>query len=145
MARCSGQCGPAASSSIALLFFSSCVPAGFPSPAHDHMESTISLDELMEIRSPHTYLARASGHSMIGVGIYDRDILIVDRSRLPEAGQIIIAALNGECMVKIFDQRNGQTLLRSANKEFPTRYLMEGDELGVWGVIHYSVRIHGHY
>jgi DNA polymerase V len=47
--------------------------------------------------------------------------------------------------VKIFDQQNGQTLLRSANKQFPTRYLLEGDELGVWGVVRYSVRCHGHY
>lgn len=137
--------GPAGSSSIALPFFSFCVPAGFPSPAQDHMEGTISLDELVNIRAPHTYLARAAGNSMIGVGIYDRDILIVDRSSLPEAGQVIIAALNGEPLVKIFDRQAGQTLLRSANKKYPPRYLLEGDELGVWGVVGYSVRIHGHY
>lgn len=137
--------GQAARSIITLPIFSSCVPAGFPSPAQDHMEGTISLDDLMGIRAPHTYLARASGDSMVGVGIYDRDILIVDRSRMPESGQIIIAALNGECLVKIFDRQNGQTLLRSANKHFPPRYLLEGDELGVWGVVRYSVRCHGHY
>ena len=48
--------GPAAPSTIALPFFSFCVPAGFPSPAQDHMEGTLSLDELMNIRAPHTYL-----------------------------------------------------------------------------------------
>lgn len=137
--------GQAAPSQVHLPFFSSCVPAGFPSPAQDHMEGAISLDELMDIRAPHTYLARAAGNSMIGVGIFDRDILVVDRSRLPEPGQVVIAALNGECLVKIFDQQNGQTLLRSANKQFPPRYLLEGDELGVWGVVRYSVRCHGHY
>ena len=137
--------GQAAPSQARLPFFSSCVPAGFPSPAQDHMEGSISLDDLMDIRAPHTYLARAAGTSMIDVGIFDRDILVVDRSRLPEPGQVVIAALNGECLVKIFDQQNGQTLLRSANKQFPTRYLLEGDELGVWGVVRYSVRCHGHY
>src|SRR5690606_3963721 len=114
------------SSSIALPFFSFCVPAGFPSPAQDHMEGTISLDDLVNIRAPHTYLARASGNSMVGVGIYDRDILIVDRSSMPEPGQVVIAALNGEPLVKIFDQQAEQTLLRSANKKFPPRYLLEG-------------------
>lgn len=46
--------GPAAPATIALPFFSFCVPAGFPSPAQDHMEGSISLDELMNIRAPHT-------------------------------------------------------------------------------------------
>lgn len=52
--------GPAAPATIALPFFSFCVPAGFPSPAQDHMEGSISLDELMNIRAPHTYLPSTS-------------------------------------------------------------------------------------
>lgn len=136
--------GPASASTVVLPFFSYCVPAGFPSPAQDHMEGRISLDELVNIRAPHTYLARAAGNSMRGVGIFDRDILIVDRSSMPAPGQIIIAALNGEPLVKIFDKQAELTILRSANEEYPPRYLLEGDELGVWGVVHYSVRIHGH-
>lgn len=137
--------GPAEASVERLPFFSFMVPAGFPSPAQDHMEGKLSLDELLDIRAPHTYLARACGDSMQGVGIYDRDILIIDRSRLPEAGQIIIAALNGEPLVKIYDQSEGQIFLRSANPRYSPRYLLEGDELGVWGVVGYSVRCHGHY
>lgn len=95
---------PAAPSTIALPFFSFCVPAGFPSPAQDHMEGTLSLDELMNIRAPQTYLARADGDSMIQVGIFDRDILIIDRGREAEKGEIVIAALNNEPLVKIFDR-----------------------------------------
>lgn len=75
--------GPAAPATIALPFFSFCVPAGFPSPAQDHLEGSISLDELMNIRAPHTYLARAGGESMIHVGIFDKDILIIDRGAKP--------------------------------------------------------------
>lgn len=136
--------GPSAPSNLSLPLFSFRVPAGFPSPAQDHMEGQISLDELMHIRAPHTYLARASGHSMVGVGIYDHDILVVDRSLLPAPGQIVIAALNGEPLVKIFDREGDQVVLRSANKRYPPRHLLEGDELGVWGVIRYSIRVHGH-
>lgn len=137
--------GPATASSTPLPFFGFCVPAGFPSPAQDHLETALSLDELLDVRAPHTYLARAAGNSMVEVGIFDRDILVVDRSRLPEPGQVVIAALNGEPLVKIFDRQQGQALLRSANRRYPPRYLDEGDELGVWGVVGYSVRIHGHY
>ncbi len=137
--------GPAAPSSVALPFFSFCVPAGFPSPAQDHMEATLSLDELMEIRAPHTYLARADGLSMIGVGIYDRDIMVIDRARTPEPGHIVIAALNGEPLVKIFDREGSMVLLRSANKAFPPRYLLESEELQIWGVVTYSIRTHGRY
>jgi len=109
------------------------------------MEGTISLDELMNIRAPHTYLARAAGDSMVHVGIFDRDILIVDRGREAERGEVIIAALNNEPLVKIFEQQGGQVILRSANPKYPPRYLLESEELYVWGVVPYSVRIHGKY
>ena len=112
--------GPAAPSTIALPFFSFCVPAGFPSPAQDHMEGTLSLDELMNIRAPHTYLARADGDSMIHVGIFDRDILIIDRGREAEKGEIVIAALNNEPLVKIFDRQGEQIILQCA---FPWQIL----------------------
>jgi DNA polymerase V len=136
--------GPLAASSLQLPFFTFQVPAGFPSPAQDHMEGVISLDELMAIRAPHTYLVRATGHSMIGVGIFDGDILVVDRSIMPGDGQVVIAALNGEPVVKIFDHLDGQIILRSANEKFASRFVLEGDELAVWGVVRYSIRLHGH-
>ena len=135
----------AAPSTEKLPFYANLIPAGFPSPAQDHLEGSISIDELLDIRAPHTYIARASGNSMLGVGIYDRDLLIVDRARMPEPGQIVIAALNGEPLVKIYDVQQGQVLLRSANTAYAPRYLLEGDELGVWGVVTHSVRHHGFY
>lgn len=137
--------GQAAPSTIAAPFYTFCVPAGFPSPAQDHMEGTISLDDLVNIRAPHTYLARADGDSMIDVGIFDRDILIIDRGREAEKGEVVIAALNGEPLVKIFDRDGSQIILRSANPKFSPRYLLESEELHVWGVVAYSIRIHGKY
>ena len=137
--------GPAVPSSISLPFFSFCVPAGFPSPAQDHMEGTISLDDLMDIRAPHTYMARADGESMKDVGIFDRDILIVSRGRTAERGEVVIAAIDNEPLVKIFDRKDGQVVLRSANANFPPRYLLESEELLVWGVVSFSIRFHGRY
>lgn len=126
-------------------FYSYRIPAGFPSPAQDHLDEPISLDELLGLRAPHTFLARADGHSMTGVGIYDQDLLVIDRSRLPEPGQVVIAVLNNEPLVKIYDRQNDQVLLRSANPRYAPRYLLEGEELSVWGVVRYSIRSHGHY
>ncbi|WP_061291973.1 LexA family protein [Azotobacter vinelandii] len=119
------------------------VPAGFPSPAQDHIENTLSLDELMGLRAPHVYLVRAQGDSMTGAGIFDGDILVVDRAAEAANGAVVIAALNGEPLVKLLEKQGGQIVLRSANPRYAPRYVIEGDELHIWGVVRYSVHAHG--
>ncbi|HCF3745566.1 peptidase S24 [Pseudomonas aeruginosa] len=120
------------------------VPAGFPSPAQDHLEREISLDEILQIRAPHTYLVRSGGDSMIRAGIHDGDLLVVDRSSEAVPGDIIIAAVNGEPTVKRLAREGGQVVLRAENSKYPPRYILEGDELLVWGVVRYSIRCHDH-
>jgi len=88
--------GPIATGGNALPMYSSQVSAGFPSPAADHLVKLISLDELFEIRAPHVYLAKISGDSMQGAGIFNGDLVIVDRSKTAQHGDIVIAALNAE-------------------------------------------------
>lgn len=118
------------------------VPAGFPSPAQDHLEREISLDEILQIRAPHTYLVRSGGDSMIRAGIHDGDLLVVDRSSEAVPGEIIIAAVNGEPTVKRLAKDGDQMVLRAENPKYPPRYILEGDELLVWGVVRYSIRCH---
>ncbi len=120
------------------------VPAGFPSPAQDHLEREISLDEILQIRAPHTYLVRSGGDSMIRAGIHDGDLLVVDRSSEAVPGDIIIAAVNGEPTVKRLAKEGDQVVLRAENPKYPPRYILEGDELLVWGVVRYSIRCHDH-
>ncbi|OWJ98224.1 peptidase S24 [Pseudomonas sp. A46] len=127
-------------------FFSFRVPAGFPSPAQDHLERTISLDEILEIRAPHTYLVRAGGDSMIGAGIYDGDLMVVNRAKEALDGHIVVAAVNGEPTVKrlhIEETQPKQVSLHSENPKYAPRYILEGDELLIWGVVGYSIRCHG--
>lgn len=126
----------------ALPLYSFRVPAGFPSPAQDHIEREISLDELLGLRLPQTYLIRIDGNSMSGAGIYDGDLGVVDRSLEPKHGLIVVAALNHEPLVKRFCREDGVVVLRSENPAFAPRYVLEGDELMVWGVMPYSVRCH---
>ncbi|HJH19150.1 MULTISPECIES: LexA family protein [Pseudomonas] len=134
--------GPIAVGGEPLPLFSSQVSAGFPSPALDHMEKLISLDELFDIRAPHMYLARIQGDSMQGAGIFNGDLIIVDRSKEPRHGDIVVAALNAESVCKRLHKRDNQVVLMAENPHYPARYVMEGDELVIWGVVNYSVRDH---
>jgi DNA polymerase V len=134
--------GPLASGGRKLPFYSSRVPAGFPSPAADHIEKHISLDELFDIRAPHVYLVRIDGDSMQGAGIYSGDLVVVDRSIDAVSGDIVIAALNSEPFCKRLLLRENAVMLLSENSKYPARHVMEGDELVIWGVVKYSVRDH---
>ena len=109
--------GPVGSSVIELPFFSSRVSAGFPSPAQDHMEQTLSLDELLDIDAPHTYLVRAEGDSMTGAGILDGDVMVVSRALTGRHGDVVIAAINGETFVKRLIIRAAQQGLESIFRE----------------------------
>ena len=134
--------GPLGSSVIELPFFSSRVPAGFPSPAQDHLEQKLSLDQLLGIDAPHTYLVRVEGESMIDIGIFDGDIMVVNRAMPWRHRDIVIAEINGETFVKRLIQNGQQIVLRSENPKFAPRYILEGDELRIWGVVTDSIRRH---
>lgn len=134
--------GPLSAGGEKLRLYSFHVPAGFPSPAADHIEKHISLDELFDIRAPHVYLVKIEGDSMQGAGIYCGDLVIVDRSLYAEHGDIVIAAINAEPVCKRLHMRGEEVVLRSENPKYPSRHVMEGDELVIWGVVKYSVRDH---
>lgn len=110
------------------------VAAGFPSPADDYLESRLDLNEYL-IKSPSsTFFVRVSGDSMIGAGIHDNDLLIVDRSLDVKNNSIVIAALNGELTVKRFRRRKTEAFLLPENENYPEIPLNEDMELEFWGV-----------
>jgi DNA polymerase V len=111
--------GPLNPSTTELPLYSFQVSAGFPSPAADHLEKRISLDELLDVRAPHIYLVRVEGDSMIGAGIYPGDLVLVDRSISPEPGHIVIAAVNCEPLCKRLAREGSQVVLRSENPRYP--------------------------
>jgi len=137
--------GPLEPGSTQLVAADALIPAGFPSPALDYQQERISLDCLMDLRAPHSFVARAQGESLVGIGIFDGDLLIIDRSRTAEPGEVVVAAVNGESLVKILDRVDGVVGLRSANAAYGLIKVREGDELDVWGVVRWSVRKHGRY
>ena len=136
--------GPISEGGIPLPLCTFKVPAGFPSPAADHIEKEISMDQLLNIRAPHVYLVTIDGDSMQGAGIFPGDLAVVDRGVEPVHGHVVVALLNNEPICKRLCLRGKRVILGSENPRYPDRYVMEGDDLSIWGVITYSVRNHGH-
>ena len=120
---------------IPLPLFVGKVAAGFPSPADDYVEKTLDLNELLVQKPAATFFVRAQGQSMLGAGIHQNDILVVDRSIEPVPGNIVICALNGELTVKRLDREHGQWQLKAENPDYPDIAIFEDLELVIWGVV----------
>jgi len=124
-----------AKTKLRLPLFSSSIQAGFPSPAEDHIEKTLDLNELL-IRNPQaTFFLRVSGSSMVNAGINDKDLLIVDRSIEPTHGKIVIAILDGELTVKRLYRQNGTIKLCPENPKFKPIEIKKESDLQIWGVV----------
>lgn len=105
-------------SRIELPIFSSPVEAGFPSPADDHIEGKLDLNEHLVRRPAATFFVRASGESMRDAGIFDGDLLIIDRGVTPQPEDIVIAILQGDLTVKRLKKVGGQWHLAAENKDY---------------------------
>lgn len=125
-----------------LPLFGDSVAAGFPSPAEDYVEGRLSLDEHLVQYPEATFFVCARGNSMVGAGIFDGDLLIVDKSLAPVSGHIVIAVVDGELTVKRLIRRDGALLLKAENPQFQEITFKEGQELQVWGVVTASVTRH---
>ena len=118
---------------IPLMF--SFIPAGFPSPAEDYIETLIDLNEMLITNPVATYLMRVQGLSMIEAGIFPQDIIVVDRSEDPQNGDVVVAVVDGEFNVKRFHRRDWKILLLSDNPDYPAIVVPELAEFTIWGVV----------
>ena len=125
--------------SLRLPLVSASVEAGFPSPADDHLERGIDLNEEL-IRNPAaTFLVRVKGDSMRDAGIHSGDVLIVDKSLAPTDRKIVVAMIDGNFTVKRFRKREGQVFLEAENPDFHPIEVTEGQELSIFGVVSYII------
>ena len=120
--------------------FSHKVAAGFPSPADDYIEGRLSLDEHLISNKDATFFVRAKGNSMVGAGIFDGDLLVVDKSLTPSSGDIVIAIVDGDLTVKRLINRDGKVILKPENPRCKEIEFKEGQELQVWGVVTSTVK-----
>ena len=120
----------------------SSISAGFPSPAEDFTELSISLDKHLIQNPAATFMAYANGNSMVRAGIYHGDILIIDRSLDARDGDIIIAVLHGEFTVKQLSIIDNTFFLIPQNPQYSPVEISGDMDFEIWGVVIYSIRKH---
>ena len=111
------------------------VVAGFPSPAEQYRETPLDLNELLVKRPAATFFVGVQGDSMIGEGIHDGDILVVDRSLRPAPGDVIIACVDGDFTVKTYRRGKDGVRLEPANPDFPVIHVGPGHQLDYFGKV----------
>ena len=116
------------------------VGAGFPSPATDYIEDDIDLNSHLITNAPATFIIRVQGKSMTNVGIYDGDLLIVDKSLNPKNFSTVIANINEELVVKTLVKSKDNNYLTSGSKNTSDQInLKDNPEIIIWGVVTYVI------
>ena len=116
------------------------ISAGFPSPADDFKETRISLDRELVKNKEATFYARVSGNSMVGAGLDDGDLLVIDRSKNAENGKIAICLVDREFTVKRIKKEKNKLYLMPENKDYKPIEIKEENELIVWGIVEYVIK-----
>jgi DNA polymerase V len=126
---------PDLSRSLDLPFVNQGISAGFPSPADDFLDIKIDLNREF-IKNPNsTFYARVRGNSMIGAGLRDGDLLIIDRSLEPEHKKIAVCFIDGEFTVKRIKKEKDSIWLMPENKDYPPIKVDETNDFVIWGVV----------
>lgn len=113
---------------------------GFGAAADDHMERGIDLNEQLIRNKPATFFMRVSGDAMTGAGIFNGDVVIVDRSVKAVSGKVVIATLNGEMLIRRLEKSlNKLRLVPETPKLAPIDVDLSGAEFSIWGVVTYVI------
>ena len=121
--------------SAGAIFMDIGISAGFPSPADDFKETRISLDEELIRNKEATFFAKVSGQSMIGAGLDDNDLLVIDRSISPENNKIAVCFLDGEFTVKRLRVEKDEVWLQPENPDYPIIKITEENNFIIWGIV----------
>ncbi len=114
--------------------------AGFPSPATDYVKEDIDLNIHLIKNVPATFVIRVQGKSMSNVGIYEGDLLIIDKSLRPKNLSIVIANVNDELVVKNFIKEKNLQFLSSGSKNLDDKIIINlNSDIFIWGVVTYVI------
>lgn len=131
---------PNTESNLEMPYISSGIKAGFPSPAADFDGTRISIDQIVVKNATATFYAKANGNSMIGAGIDDGDILVIDKSIEPQDGKIAVCFIDGEFTVKRIKVQENSLLLLPENKLFEPIEVTQENDFIIWGIVTYVVK-----
>ena len=115
------------------------VPAGYPSHPAEQAKELVDINSHLIRNEIATYIFRVQGNAMIDAGIFDGDVLLVDRSIEPKNNDIVLATLNEEFIVKRLHKRAGVVKLVSENPIYPALVIKVSDDFAVWGVVINSI------
>lgn len=115
--------------------------SGFGAAADDYMERGIDLNEQLVMNKPATFFMRVSGNSMIDAGIHNDDIVIVDKSIKPANGKIVIAVLDGEMLIRRYEQNFNKVRLVPDTKKLSPIEINEYTDYRIWGVVTCVIRM----
>ena len=120
-------------------YFPQGIPAGFPSPADDHLQKALDLHEHLIKHPAATFFAHVQGNSMKDANLQSGDLLIIDRAETARHRSIVVAVVNGEFTVKRLHKRDGKVRLMPENKAFPAIEVTEGMDVEIWGVVSHII------
>ena len=117
------------------ILISSGISAGFPSPAGDFKQDRISLDKELIKNKEATFFARVSGQSMVGAGLDNNDLLVIDRSLEPTNNKIAVCLIDGEFTVKRLKVENDRIWLKPENLDYKPIEITEQNQFIIWGIV----------
>lgn len=127
--------------SIKLPLFGSKVPAGFPSPADDHLEKRLDANDFLIDQQDATFFVTIQGESMVNAGLLSGDKAVVDRSKTPKIGDIVMALVDGDFTIKTLSKtKQGLPRLLPANPTFKPIEITDNMQFEIWGVVIGSFR-----
>jgi DNA polymerase V len=112
---------------------------GFGAAADDYAERGIDLNEQLIKNKPATFFMRVNSDAMIGAGIHNGDVVIVDRSLEAKNGKVIIAVLDGEMLIRRLEISNEKKRLLPATKKLSAIEISDSNTFSVWGVVTYVI------
>ena len=112
---------------------------GFGAATDDYAERGIDLNEQLIRNKPATFFMRVNGDAMVGAGIHDGDVVIVDRSLKPQSGKVVIANLHGEMLIRRMEQQINKIRLLPETPKLAPIEVDPGSEFSIWGVVTYVI------
>lgn len=133
---------PSVKSNIELPLVEATISAGFPSPADDYSEARLDLNKELITNESATFYARVRGDSMTLAGISDGDLLIIDKSKTPINGSIVVCLIDGEFTVKRLNKKGNQFYLMPENDKYQPIKIKPENDVTIWGVVTYTIKKH---
>jgi len=133
---------PSVTNSVELPLVEATISAGFPSPADDYSETRLDLNKELISNESATFYARVRGDSMTLAGISDGDVLIIDKSKIPVNGSIVVCLIDREFTVKRLQKIDNQFYLMPENDNYKPIKIKPENDVTIWGVVTYTIKKH---